>query len=312
MFLFIISQYNGKSYWECRQRRHGVGQDYKCPGRLVTAVKNGCHIPTKETDHTHRPDPGAAGVQKLRAGVKHGGRHTNKPPSLIMSEVGATVSSRVQARLSKNAQLQIIKRARPHAEADPKTIAEFVVPENLLYSIDGERFYQGMVETSKGDRAYVFTTKSDLIRLSTARFWTADGTFHVSPLLQQLYSIHCSLAPLHKTTVPAAYILMTSKSKELYIKVLEKLLEVADRYRIKLAPQQVMTDFEKAMINSYRHVFPRAEHSGCFFHFAQALWRRLDGISAAVAQNEDLFHHFELVKSLAFLPPKDIPRGKLS
>lgn len=309
---YVSFQVKDKVYWECRLRKHVGGDQYKCPGRLVTRCNGGMHIPTKLPFHTHLPDHEALDEHQLRSTVKHSGKGTMDAPAKILAAVAAKFPNRVQTRVSKNAQTLLVKRARPAPEADPKTIEDFKVPQNLRQSVDGEKFYQGFAETSSGDRAYIFATKSDIERLSEARYWTADGTFNVSPLLAQLYSIHCSVPPLHETTVPAVYALMTSKTQELYTAVLEKLLDIADEYRVRLQPRHIMTDFEIGMINSYKTTFPNTKHSLCFFHLTQSLRRNYVTMGCAKLADDDgaLAHHFKLVQALAFLPPTKIPQGK--
>ncbi|EDS43156.1 conserved hypothetical protein [Culex quinquefasciatus] len=291
-------------------RKHVGGDQYKCPGRLVTRC-NGTHrhVATTLPQHTHLPDPDAVLEHDLRNTVKEMTKVNMDPPAKLLAAVAAKFPSRVQTRVSKNAQTLLVKRSRPAPEADPKTIEEFEVPETLKLSIDGEKFYQGYAESSTGDRAYIFTTKSDIEGLSEARFWTADGTFNVSPLLSQLFSIHGSIPPLHQTTTPAVYVFMTSKSQELYTAVLTELLFIADKYRVKLQPRQVLTDFELGMVNSFRTTFPKAKHSLCFFHLTQSLRRKYVALGCAKLPDRKgvLNHHFKLVQALAFLPPNDIP-----
>ena len=40
-------------------------------------------------------------------------------------------------------------------------------------------------------------------------------------------------------------------------------------------PRTVISDYEKASINALTSVFPRVEHQGCLFHFAQSLYRKV-------------------------------------
>ncbi|KAL9705224.1 hypothetical protein quinque_008742 [Culex quinquefasciatus] len=140
---------------------------------------------------------------KLRQFLKEDAVVSLAVPSRVASEAGDTVSNATQARVSKNAQRQIIERARTACSADPKTIAELSVPENLRISLDGDKFYHGCVKSEKGQCAFLFTTEGDLRRMARATYWTGDGTFGLSPLLCQLYTLHCSVAPNHNTSVPA-------------------------------------------------------------------------------------------------------------
>ncbi|KAL9706125.1 hypothetical protein quinque_009643 [Culex quinquefasciatus] len=279
-------------YWECRNRKHGKNSDSYCAGRAVTTVAaGGIHEPRKLTPHSHVPDPMKVDDLKLRQFLKEDAVVSLAAPSRVASEAGARVSNATQARMSKNAQRQIIKRARTACTADPKTIAELSVPENLRISLDGDKFYHGCVKSEKGQCAFLFTTEGDLRRMARATYWTGDGTFGLSPLLCQLYTLHCSVAPNHDTSVPAVYVLMSSKSEELYI-------------------ARIYTDFEQAQLNAFRQVFHDVRQSTCFFHFAQALWRNVETKCAVkVSNNYKLYRHYCRVKALAFVPSKEIPNA---
>lgn len=36
-----------------------------------------------------------------------------------------------------------------------------------------------------------------------------------------------------------------------------------------------MTDFEQTAINAFQAEFPDLETTGCFFHLAQSIWRKI-------------------------------------
>ena len=60
-----------------------------------------------------------------------------------------------------------------------------------------------------------------------------------------------------------------------------------------------MFDYEIAAINAFAQVFPNAEIKGCFFHFDQAIWRRIQAFGLQQRyQNDEEFavviKHFRL------------------
>lgn len=259
-------------HWECRNRKHGKNSDSYCAGRAVTTVAaDGIHEPRKLTPHRHVPDPMKVDDLKLRQFLKEDAVVSLAVPSRVASEAGDTVSNATQARVSKNAQRQIIERARTACSADPKTIAELSVPENLRISLDGDKFYHGCVKSQKGQCAFLFTTEGDLRRMARATYWTGDGTFGLSPLLCQLYTLHCSVAPNHNTSVPA----VSSVLQKRRTAVLESILTIANGMNISFRPKRIYTDFEQAQLNAFRQVLHDVRRSTCFFHYAQALWRNV-------------------------------------
>ena len=125
--------------------------------------------------------------------------------------------------------------------------------------------------TDDPDRYLLFTIEKNLDVLERSEVWHADGTFKCSPaLFYQLYSIH---AVFKEHTLPLVFILLQNKTQEQYIPVLNQLRNL----NALLTPREVIVDFEKASINAFKAVFPSVSVKGCFFHFAQANWRKNSG-----------------------------------
>ena len=66
-----------------------------------------------------------------------------------------------------------------------------------------------------------------------------------------------------------------------------------------------MMDFEMACINSVGDNFPDTEIKGCFFHFSQAIYRKILEFDYAVQYREDKDFNLaiRLLAALAFAPP---------
>ena len=84
--------------------------------------------------------------------------------------------------------------------------------------------------------------------------------------------------------MPLVFMLLTCKSAAIYEKALTALKELNPD----LSTRRVITDFELAAINSFRNVFPTTEDKGCFFYFAQAIWRNIQdpGLAGRSLQGE--------------------------
>ena len=76
----------------------------------------------------------------------------------------------------------------------------------------------------------------------------------------------------HDIYVPCYYVLMTSKSERCYQEAFKCILADLDH---QMDPAVVGVDFEPAFIKTARIFFPKALIIGCFFHFKQALRRKL-------------------------------------
>jgi len=46
-------------------------------------------------------------------------------------------------------------------------------------------------------------------------------------------------------------------------------------------------EFEQALINSIRLNFPAAEHRGCYYHFSEAIWRKVQALGLQEARKAD-------------------------
>jgi hypothetical protein len=72
-----------------------------------------------------------------------------------------------------------------------------------------------------------------------------------------------------------------------------------------LNPQRITTDFEQATGIAFRTSFPHAVQSGCFFHFCQCLWRRMQqnyDLAAKYVTDAEFALGLRLLPALAFVP----------
>ena len=100
-----------------------------------------------------------------------------------------------------------------------------------------------------------------------------DGTFQICPLIfYQVFTVH---ACVHGVHVPLAYCLLPNKRQETYERVF-LLLELKIReLDLEIVPTAIVSDFELAIMQATTAVFPVVQTKGCYFHFCQALIRKL-------------------------------------
>ena len=95
-----------------------------------------------------------------------------------------------------------------------------------------------------------------------------DGTFFTVPKqFFQLWSIFFSVG-CH--SLPAMHCLMSSKSQDLYIAILEKIANEVPLFR----PLASMSDWEPAARNAFKAVYPEIKMYGCWFHYTQRIWAK--------------------------------------
>jgi len=81
--------------------------------------------------------------------------------------------------------------------------------------------------------------------------------------------------PYAEYAFPVVYALMTRQTKALYKAAPEKVHELVPEFQ----PSQVIADFEEAAATAVREVFGyQVTVSGCWFHHAQAVMKRLKKI----------------------------------
>ena len=71
-----------------------------------------------------------------------------------------------------------------------------------------------------------------------------------------------------------------------------------------LMPDFIMSDFELALVQSVRINFPATTHKGCYFHFRQAMWRKVQALGRQQQYNEDAESRQLICKTaaIAFVP----------
>ena len=145
----------------------------------------------------------------------------------------------------------------------------------------------------------MFTTESNLQVLSAANTLYCDGTFSVCPHL--LFIIHSFS---HGKQFLLVYFLL-NKTQETYNMAFLLLKENCQNYRITLDPSEVKTDFELALLQSIRISFPNASFRGCYYHFSQAIWRKVQSIGLQQeyqTQGSEVKKFFRRVIALPFVP----------
>ena len=65
------------------------------------------------------------------------------------------------------------------------------------------------------------------------------------------------------------------------------MLQEAMQHGISFSPNEIMADFELALVQSLELQFPGARIHGCYFHFAQCLWRKVQSLGLVEEYRED-------------------------
>ena len=156
-------------------------------------------------------------------------------------------------------------------------------------------------------RNLVFATPQQLDLLARAKRWYIDGTFRVVRRpFRQLLSIHAFVKQNGIVKqVPLAFALMSGQGSADYESIL-KFLPL--HFPHAPAVEEVVVDFEGAIWKALKSQMPNVSIKGCAFHWAQAVWRRIQEVGLQVAYvNDSAVHNLlRMFLALPFLPEEHI------
>lgn len=152
--------------------------------------------------------------------------------------------------------------------ATPNNLEDLRIPDKYKMTSKGEPFL--LHESGSGsNRILIFSTRDNIDLLEKAEHVYMDGTFKTTPkIFYQIYIIH---AFLNSVQLPLVYVLLPNKTKETYLRMLQAVKVLAPR----ILPKSFLIDFEAAVMISIQTVFPHSAIRECFFHFRQAIYKKI-------------------------------------
>jgi len=166
----------------------------------------------------------------------------------------------------------------------------------------GDVFYQGVADAGEDGSAVVFASVKQLETLRSATKVYFDATFKVVPATYyQLFTVFVQHVD---ATFPVIYALMTRKTHSLYVAVFQKIKGLVPDFQ----PTSAMADFEEASVSAFREVFGNVVVSGCWFHYAQSIVKRLQkvGLKQPYRHDANVQSTVHCLLGLPLLPPADI------
>jgi hypothetical protein len=122
-----------------------------------------------------------------------------------------------------------------------------------------------------------------------------------------LYIIH---GDFNGQNFPLIYCFLSNKTEEAYVNAFAFNLiksSLANQL-VNFSPSSIQIDFEAAAYNAVRRCFPFTQVTGCFFHFGQAVWRRVQALGLVSLYN--LNGHFaelvQMIIAIALVPIDEI------
>ena len=300
---FIYSTHSKSAtttYWVCTKYRAG-----KCRARCQ--VTDGEITTTGH--HNHTANAAELQVRTRVTSMKAQAKSTQDLPCQIIAHcvnnAPISVASNLPNSKLMSRAINYARRKESCAPANPISLTELEIPAKYTRTSSDEVFLLANLGTE--ERILIFSTVAHLKVLSESSRWHCDGTFKCVPhLFTQLYSIH---AVMNGSTYPLVYALLPNKTEATYIRFFEELILLATGNNFILRPQLIMSDFEAAFINAASKCFNGVEQKGCYFHFSQCLWRRIQqepGIVKRYNEDSEFALSLRQVAALAFVPVDDV------
>ena len=112
--------------------------------------------------------------------------------------------------------------------------------------------------------------------------------------------------------MPLVYALLTRKTSDQYVKVLQAMKAAVDEYHVPVyMPTRFMSDFEKGIHNACAEVYPNVNIKCCFFHLGQSLYRRIQETGLQVQYRDEndrrIKNYTHILLAVAFVPVDDVP-----
>ena len=121
----------------------------------------------------------------------------------------------------------------------------------------------------------IWANDENLNRISKSNHLFIDGTFH-HPIdyCQLLIIMYKDI--ITDLKIPGIYILLNSKNEDLYNMVFEDVINLITwKGKKEINIKTIVTDSEKALMNSIKKYFPTSQRVACYFHYKQDIVRNI-------------------------------------
>ncbi|KAI8495100.1 hypothetical protein Bbelb_270860 [Branchiostoma belcheri] len=195
---------------------------------------------------------------------------------------------------------QLQRRRDAFVPAIPSEVEDVVIEDHWRETWDGHQ-YLSHQDNDWG--ILIFCTNRNFRKLEQCDVLYVDGTFKSCP---RPYSQFVTIHGLYQGRVlPFVMALMADKTVGAYRQVLRHVRgKVRDLTGHRLRPERVVVDFEVSLISAIEIELPHAAISGCYFHFCQSMWRRIQHLGLAGRYREDdrLRKFLRKLMAIGYLP----------
>lgn len=314
-----VAHFNGFAYREFRRKPDGLivwrcqkERSTRCRGMLKSLNGEVMDV----NDHScGAPDAAQLEVMTRINQAKKRAREEDTSISKIYKEElgelhnkGYNFVTEMPHQLSAKRTLYGQRRKARGTQTEPKTREDIVLDEEMRRMKNGSNFV--LVDEGSEERMIIFCSEKGKESLKTTTEFFMDGTFKsCSKQFGQLYTIHADYGSSETETNvhPVVFGLLPNKMKASYVKLFRSILEAVPEWN----PRIIHIDFEMSAISAIREVLPLCEIYGCYFHFRQCLWRKVQeiGLVMEYKDNAEVRLTIQMCAAVAFLKTEDVHDG---
>jgi hypothetical protein len=149
----------------------------------------------------------------------------------------------------------------------------------------------------------IFATDENLSALRKCKEVFIDGTFRSTPApFKQYVTMH---GKYHGRVLSLVSCLMTGKTTGHYRKVFKVLKQSIRRItHHRFQPQKLICDFEQSLIIAANTELPTAHVTGCYFHYCQSLYRKIQelGLHQPFRTDMQLQKAVRMILAIGYIP----------
>jgi MULE transposase domain len=229
----------------------------------------------------------------------------SKPVRRVYNECIAINSSDDSDDLAGIPEFSEIRSAMSRKKRDyfpliPRRVQDVIVKGSWKRNWRGEQF---LVHQDPHMGLLIYLSPTFASKLQRCERLFIDGTFKTCPKpFVQLVTIHGQYG---NRILPFAFCMLRSKENALYCEMLKQIKTNVHRITgLPLDPESFVCDFEVSLINALHAEFPNSAVRGCYFHFCQSLWRKVQelGLTTAYRQNRSVKKVIRKLMSIGYLP----------
>ena len=250
-----------------------------------------------ETCHNHEPELYDEPMRALKKELKDKSETISESSRQIFDNVCRMYSEEVPTRISFPMVVRgMTKRKHLVFPKIPEDVSGYVksITENTILN----QHYKGPIFDGDEVIGILFFSTEMVDNLPNFDSICYDGTFFIVPkIFSQLFIISVRHG---QRMLPTFFVLMKSRQYQHYKLVIQKIKDVVPQF----LPSLAIGDFEKAPIRAFREIFSQITCQGCYFHFKQAIVRKLGelGLKYFFIRNKEFNQLINLIMALGFLP----------